>query len=341
MAIRKGPDYTALKIIAYVVVSVAAAACLLPFLMLVSSSFTQESEIIKHGFSLLPLKFTLGAYEFAFRIPGRILSAYMVTVTVTAVGTFFSLFFVSMAGYVLQRRDFRYRNRISFIIYFAQLFSVGLIPQYILVTKFLGLGQGSAAEFDGSLAQGRLTYPSQAVEVQMNLIDSHDTPRFLTQVNGNVKRLKLAALFAMTYVGAPHIYYGDEIGMEGGKDPDCRRPFNWDYAKDPWRVELLDYYKKLTATRHSSAALRTGDFRTLYAQGKAYAYLRSGGGEQWLVALNAGKEPAEILVDLAGLGASLKATDVLGGTTTSWSGTAKIVLEPESGRLFQLTTPAK
>lgn len=139
MAVKKGVDYTLLRIIAYVVVSLAAAACLLPFLMLISSSFTQESEIVKHGFSLLPLKFSLGAYEFAFRIPGRILSAYMVTVAVTAVGTFFSLFFVSMAGYVLQRKDFRYRNRISFIIYFAQLFSVGLIPQYILVTKFLGL----------------------------------------------------------------------------------------------------------------------------------------------------------------------------------------------------------
>ena len=204
------------------------------------------------------------------------------------------------------------------------------------VTRFLGLGQGTAAEFDGSLAQGRLAYPSQAVEAQMNLIDSHDTPRFLTQVNGNVKRLKLAALFAMTYVGAPQIYYGDEIGMEGGKDPDCRRPFYWDYAKDAWRVELLDYYKKLTATRHSSAALRTGDFRTVYAQGKAYAYVRSGGGNLWLVALNAGKEATEVPVDLAAFGGNVKAADVLAGTTETWGGTAKIALAPESGRLFKL-----
>ncbi|MGA2974159.1 MAG: carbohydrate ABC transporter permease [Spirochaetia bacterium] len=139
MAVKKGPDYTALRIIAYFVVTLAAVACVLPFLMLISSSFTQESEIVKHGFSFLPLKFSLEAYTFTFQIPGRILSAYMVTVTVTAVGTFFSLFFVSMAGYVLQRRDFKYRNRLSFIIYFTQLFSVGIIPQYILVTRFLGL----------------------------------------------------------------------------------------------------------------------------------------------------------------------------------------------------------
>jgi cyclomaltodextrinase / maltogenic alpha-amylase / neopullulanase len=213
------------------------------------------------------------------------------------------------------------------------------------VTKFLGLGQGSAAEFDGALAQGRLAYPSQAVEVQMNLIDSHDTPRFLTQVNGDVQRLKLAALFAMTYVGAPQIYYGDEIGMEGGKDPDCRRPFYWDYTKEPERVALHDYYRRLTATRHSSAALRTGDFRTLYAEGKAYAYLRSGAGEQWLVALNAGRDPVEITVDLAGLGGDVQAADVLGGTTEKWNGTAKIALASESGRLFKLASavakPAK
>ncbi len=98
MAVRKGPDYTALRIIAYVIVTLAAVACVLPFLMLISSSFTDESEIIKHGFTLLPLKFSLQAYVVAFEFPGRIISAYMVTTTVTAVGTFFSLFFASMAG---------------------------------------------------------------------------------------------------------------------------------------------------------------------------------------------------------------------------------------------------
>jgi putative aldouronate transport system permease protein len=139
MAIKKGPDYTLLRIIAYVVVSLAAIACLLPFVMLISSSFTDESEILKNGFSLFPRKFSLQAYTVVFEFPTRIISAYMVTITVTAVGTFFSLFFVSMAGYVLQRKDFKYRNKLSFIIYFTQLFSVGMIPQYILVTRFLGL----------------------------------------------------------------------------------------------------------------------------------------------------------------------------------------------------------
>ena len=139
MAVKKGADYTLLRIIAYTVVTLAAIACLLPFIMLISSSFTDESEILKNGFSLFPRKFSLQAYTVAFEFPTKIISAYMVTITVTAVGTFFSLFFVSMAGYVLQRRDFKYRNKLSFIIYFTQLFTVGMIPQYILVTRFLGL----------------------------------------------------------------------------------------------------------------------------------------------------------------------------------------------------------
>ena len=63
------------------------------------------------------------------------------------------------------------------------------------VLKFLCNGQGTAAEFDAALATGRLTYPRQSVAVQMNLIDSHDTVRYLTQANGNVDRLTLAALF--------------------------------------------------------------------------------------------------------------------------------------------------
>ncbi len=139
MAIKRGADWTALRIIAYVIVSLAAVACLLPFLMLVSSSFTDEMVILREGFSLFPRKFSVQAYKVVFEFPERILSAYMVTITVTAVGTALSLFIASMTGYVLQRRDFKYRNRISFLIYFTQLFSVGMIPQYILVTKFLSL----------------------------------------------------------------------------------------------------------------------------------------------------------------------------------------------------------
>jgi glycosidase len=204
------------------------------------------------------------------------------------------------------------------------------------VQRFLGLGQGTAAEFDATIVSGRLTYPTQAVQCQMNLIDSHDTVRFLTQVGGNVNRLKLAAMFAMTYVGAPHIYYGDEIGMEGGRDPDCRRPFIWDYEKDPKRVALLDYYRKLTKTRHAHEALRTGTFTTVATEGKVLGYVRSGGGEQLLVGLNAGGQPASMAFDTTPWGGSVQATDVLSGETLAWKGKVQVPLPGEGGRIFRL-----
>jgi glycosidase len=204
------------------------------------------------------------------------------------------------------------------------------------VQRFLGMGQGTAAEFDATLATGRLAYPSQAVEAQMNLIDSHDTVRFLTQVGGNVNRLMLAAMFAMTYVGAPHIYYGDEIGMEGGRDPDCRRPFLWNWKEDPKRVALHDYYAKLAAIRHAHPALRTGDFRTVHAQDMSYAFERSDGDGRFLVALNAGRSEAEIPVDLAAWGGAVQAVDLMTGARETWSGSATVKLAGETGRVFQI-----
>ncbi len=139
MPVRRGMDFTILRIIAYTLITLSALACFLPFLMLISTSFTDENTITREGFSLIPRAFTLTAYKFVFRFPEQILSAYIVTITVTVCGTLTSVFLCSMTGYVLQRKDFKYRNKISFIIYFTSLFSVGLIPSYILVTKYLGL----------------------------------------------------------------------------------------------------------------------------------------------------------------------------------------------------------
>ena len=205
------------------------------------------------------------------------------------------------------------------------------------VARFLGTGQGSAAEFDATLASGRLAYPAQAVAAQMNLIDSHDTVRFLTQVGGNVNRLKLAALFQMSYIGAPSIYYGDEIAMEGGRDPDCRRPFVWSWKDEPRRADMHEWYTKLCALRLAHPALRTGEFRTIAAEGKTYAFTRKLGAEEFLVVLNAGGQPADLTIDLGRWGGKLKATDALAGGAADWAGTAHVTLLAETGRIYQIT----
>ena len=202
------------------------------------------------------------------------------------------------------------------------------------VTKFLGQGRGTAQEFDRTLAAGRNAYPTQAVEVMMNLLDSHDTVRFRQQVGGDINRVKLAYLFGMTYVGAPHIYYGDEIAMMGGKDPDCRRPFRWDWKEDPQRAALHDYVRALAHLRAEHPALRRGDFRTVSAEGPLYAYLRTQADDRILVALNTAARTGRLEIDWSALGNPTSVTDLLTGTTIPTGET--LSLPPVSGIVLQL-----
>jgi len=169
------------------------------------------------------------------------------------------------------------------------------------VLKFIGKGTGTAADFDRELAPGRYVYPTQAVQVMMNLIDSHDTERFAT-VAGSDDRLMLAALFQMTYVGIPQIYYGDEVGLRGGKDPDCRRTFPWGWEKSPRRKKIHDFYRKVTSIRNRYSALRTGGFRTVLTKGRVYAFLREDEKNRVLVVINNERHPSKVTLDLSGLG---------------------------------------
>ncbi len=161
------------------------------------------------------------------------------------------------------------------------------------VMDYIGKGSINAAAFDQRLSPGRFQYPPQSVAVMMNLMDSHDTIRFLTS-SGDVRRLMLGAMFSMTYVGMPHIWYGDEVGMTGGKDPDCRRPFDWRYTGDPRRVALRDYYGTITRLRRDTPVLRRGAFTTLDTQGEGYAYARNLDGNLAVVLLNAGNIPVTL-----------------------------------------------
>ncbi|MEY4045114.1 MAG: hypothetical protein RL644_1382 [Actinomycetota bacterium] len=207
------------------------------------------------------------------------------------------------------------------------------------VLKFLCNGQGTAAEFDAALATGRLTYPRQSVAVQMNLLDSHDTVRYLTQANGDVSRLLLAALFQMTYVGAPAIYYGDEVGLEGGRDPDCRRPFPWNWDQDERRRSIHAYYTKTANLRLKHAALRTGEFRTLATEGQTFAFTRRDANDTFVVVLNAGRSASRVTIDTAGLGGgTLKAVDALeGGAAQTWTGSVTLEMPASTGRIYRIT----
>ena len=126
---------------------------------------------------------------------------------------------------------------------------------------------------------------------QLNLLDSHDTPRFITTAGNDFSALKLAWLFIFTYIGAPCIYYGDEIGLSGGPDPDCRASFNWN--KEYWNQEIYSYAQSLIALRKTHPALRRGTFTRLYAKDSVFAFSRSVADETVFVVINAGNSTVQ------------------------------------------------
>lgn len=145
--VRIGKDDLVLRGISYVSISLFAAFCTLPFVFIVSASLSSESAIMKDGFGLLPRDFSWAAYEYIFNAPRQILGSYAVTITMTVAGTAIGLFIIAMTGYALQRKDFPYRNSIAFFIYFTTLFSAGLAPTFIWVSRYLNLRGSYLAVF--------------------------------------------------------------------------------------------------------------------------------------------------------------------------------------------------
>jgi neopullulanase len=131
-------------------------------------------------------------------------------------------------------------------------------------------------------------YPKDITFAQLNLLDSHDMPRFLSCADGDRDSLKLAWLFMFTTPGAPCIYYGDEIGIDGRHDPDCRKSFPWDEGK--WDKDLLAYARTCITLRKEHAALRSGEYKRLYAEGDVFAFTRSQGDETLTIVMNVSNE---------------------------------------------------
>ncbi len=127
------------RLLIHLVLFAVSVACLLPMVLIISISLSSEKEITLHGFSLLPRTLTAFAYEYVLKVPDQLIRAYGVTGLVTASGTAIGLLSASLLAYVLSRQDFRLRGPLSFYVFFTMLFSGGLIPSYILVTRYLHL----------------------------------------------------------------------------------------------------------------------------------------------------------------------------------------------------------
>ena len=109
---------------------------------------------------------------------------------------------------------------------------------------------------------------------------------------GDTRKLKLAALFQMTYTGMPAIYYGDESGMTGENDPDCRKAMDWNHIDET----LLSFYRKITGLRHQEEALRLGDFHTVHASEDIYAFSRSFGTQTIYALFNRSAESRQLKI---------------------------------------------
>lgn len=165
------------------------------------------------------------------------------------------------------------------------------------VNDFFAKQLGDAAEFASAIGTQLANYPQQATEAAFNLLDSHDTPRLLTLCDGDKRRMKLTSLFQFTHPGVPCIYYGDEVGLAGKGDPDCRRCMEWDVEKQD--RELFEFYRNLIALRRDHEAMRSVNIRFLQAESDSRVLLYerwSESGERFLIAINASSESTTIRV---------------------------------------------
>jgi cyclomaltodextrinase / maltogenic alpha-amylase / neopullulanase len=135
-------------------------------------------------------------------------------------------------------------------------------------------------------------YEPETTAAQLNLLGSHDTPRVLSLLGGDIEAMELAVLLQASLPGAPCVYYGDEVGITGGKDPESRKAFPWDRAR--WESDLLDATRAAFMLRLAEPALRSDGVTFLAANGAAMAFERRDGDRRLAVVLNAGESAASV-----------------------------------------------
>ncbi|CDA14463.1 spermidine/putrescine ABC transporter membrane protein [uncultured Clostridium sp.] len=124
------------QVLIFAILTILALCALLPFLLLVSSSLTENATLLKEGYSFLPRNFTLYAYTYLFKSNAtKVFRAYGITFFVTIVGTVISLLIGPMLGWVLSRKDYKRAKPLTFMVFFTMLFNGGVVPSYIMYTQ--------------------------------------------------------------------------------------------------------------------------------------------------------------------------------------------------------------
>ena len=196
------------------------------------------------------------------------------------------------------------------------------------ITDFFARRSIGVEKFDHVLAENRAIYMESITRQLWNLCDSHDTKRFLTEANDDKARMLLMLAFQFTYIGVPYIYYGDEIGLNGGDDPECRKCMEWSEEKQD--KVLLNYYKQMIKLRKAHPALQTGDYQTVICIDNCLGFTRIKETETIFVLLNNNDVTKKI-----DLPKSIEGIELLTGNQVKL--TKSITLEPMSAQIIKIT----
>ncbi|MGE5583792.1 MAG: alpha-amylase family glycosyl hydrolase [Bacillota bacterium] len=213
----------------------------------------------------------------------------------------------------------------------------GLInyPVYFALNDVFAGGR-PADRLVGVIQQCVAVYPNQYL--MGTVIDTQDVPRFISQASGQYaqERLKQALAFLMTYTGIPVMYYGTEIGLEGGDDPNNRRDMDW-MVKSP----LTDYVKKLTVIRKTNKALTDGDFKIIGIDQDFLSYYRRFEGNIILTVFNLSDQQQKITLSLPAEFQTAKGqlTELTGyQSQKTVKGKVKLKIGPRQVYIFSYTT---
>lgn len=179
------------------------------------------------------------------------------------------------------------------------------LMNYPVRDALLGLiqkGSLTISDFGNKIGDLFSIYTRENMYAMYVPLGSHDTERLLTLLDGNIEKAKLFFAFQFAFPGAPAIYYGDEIGLLGGKDPDCRGSFPWEV--DQWSLELRDWIKLIIGVRKNKIALRQGDFVPIQNEEneEVYSFMRTFQEETVLVLINPQAKNQRIRINCENLG---------------------------------------
>ena len=230
------------------------------------------------------------------------------------------------------------------------------VMNYVFRNAVMGFAKGgNASDAMATLERMRERYPKEAFYAMMNLVDSHDTSRVLSYLDGvdDDRKQKdidkafptyertsdeakakqyLAAFLQFTYPGAPTIYYGDELGVVGADDPDDRRTIPWGKGNE----ELVTYYAKLSAIRHAYPALSTGDIKPLYFANNenVLGFVRSDDKDTLVVLANNKADEITISINVKELGLEGEVKDLISGKEYEETETIEVTIAARTGAIL-------